>query len=113
MDDRSQYWNMNYCDDNKKLNFKTFELKFTYISNDVDEQLFEKLFDHTYVALANKLLNTTNREENKIIIDDIKKNRDKIYEQDDSSNYINEPIYNRSDLINAIDVILSFTEIFN
>ena len=41
----------------------------------------------------------------------LKKNRDKIYEQDDSSNYIIEPIYNLSDLINAIDVILNFTEI--
>ena len=62
MDDRSQYWNMNYCDDNKKLNFKIFKLKFAHISNDVDEQLFGKIFGHTYVALADKLLNTTSKE---------------------------------------------------
>ena len=44
-------------------------------------------------------------------MNNIKKNRDKIYEQDDSSNYIIEPIYKRSDLINPIDVILNFNEI--
>ena len=111
MDDLSQYWDMNYCDDNKSLNFKIFKLKFAHISNDVDKQLLEKIFGHTYVALADKLLNTTSKEENQIFINDIKKNKDKIYEQDDSSNYIIEPIYKRSDLINAIDVILNFNEI--
>ena len=108
MDDLSQYWNMNYCDDNKKLNFKIFKLKFAHISNDVDEQLFEKIFGHTYVALADKLLNTTSKEENQIFINDIKKNRDKIYEQDDSSNYVIQQINKRNDLISAIDVILNF-----
>ena len=111
MDDLSQYWDMNYCDDNKRLNFKIFKLKFAYISNDVDEQLFKEIFGHTYVALADKPLNTTGRKENEIFINDIKKNIDKIYEQDDSSNYIIQPSYKRSDLTNAIDVILNFNEI--
>ena len=111
MDDLSQYWDMNYCDDNKSLNFKIFKLKFAHISNDVDKQLLEKIFGHTYVALADKLLNTTSKEENQIFINDIKKNKDKIYEQDDSSNYIIQPSYKRSDLTNAIDVILNFNEI--
>ena len=73
MDDLSQYWDMNNCDDNKRLNFKISKLKFAYISNDVDEQLFEKIFGHTYVALADKLLNTTSKRENQIFINDIKK----------------------------------------
>ena len=64
---------MNYCDDNKYLNFKIFILKFARISNDVDEQLFEKIFGHTYVALADKPLNTTSKEENQIFINNIKK----------------------------------------
>ena len=64
---------MNYCDDNKKLNFKIFKLKFLHISNDVDKQLFEEIFGHKYVALADKLLNTTSKEENQIFINDIKK----------------------------------------
>ena len=102
---------MNYCDDNKKLNFKIFKLKFLHISNDVDKQLFEEIFGHKYVALADKLLNTTSKEENQIFINDIKKNKDKIYEQDDSSNYIIQPIYKRSDLNSAINVILIFSEI--
>ena len=41
--------------------------------NNLDEQLFEKIFGHTFAALADKLINTTNKEENKIIIDYIKK----------------------------------------
>ena len=79
MDDLSQYWDMNYCDDNKSLNFKIFKLKFAHISNDADEQIFKEIFGHTYVALADKLLNTTSKEENQIFINDIKKNRDTIY----------------------------------
>ena len=110
-DDFSQYWNLNYYDDNKKLNFNIFQLKFAHISNDVDEQLFEEMFGHKYVALADKLLNTKSKEDNQIFINDIKKNRDKIYEQDDSSNYVIQQIYKRSDLISAIDVILNFNEI--
>ena len=73
MDDLSQYWDLNYCDENKRLNFKIFKLKFAYIWNDVDEQLFEKIFGHTYVALADKLLNTTRKKENQIFINNIKK----------------------------------------
>ena len=102
---------MNYCDDNKRFNFKIFKLKCAHISNDVNEQLFEKIFGHTYVALADKLLNTTSKEENQIFFNDSKKNRDKIYEQDDSSNYIIQPSYKGSDFTDAINVILNFNEI--
>ena len=73
MDDRSQYWDMNYCDDNKKLNFKIFKLKFAHIFNDVDDNLFKEIFGFTSVKLADKLLNTTSKEENQIFINDIKK----------------------------------------
>ena len=111
MDDLSQYWNANYCDDNKKLNFKIFKLKFAHISNNVDEQLFEEIFGHKYVASANKLLNTISKEENQIFISDIKKIRIKFIKQDDSSNYVIQPSYKRSDLTDAIDVILNFNEI--
>ena len=107
----NQYLDVSYCDDNKKLNFKIFKLKIAHISNDVDEQLFEEIFGHKYVALADKLLNTTSKEENQIFINDIKKNRDKIYEQDDSSNYVIQQINKRNDLISAIDCILNFNKI--
>ena len=107
----NQYLDVSYCDDDKKLNFKIFKLKIAHISNDVDEQLFEEIFGHKYVALADKLLNTTSKEENQIFINDIKKNKDKIYEQDDSSNYVIQRINKRNELINAVDVILNFNEI--
>ena len=64
---------MSYYDDNKELNLKIFKTKITYISYGVDEKLFEEIFGHTFVTLANKLINTTNKEENKIIINNIKK----------------------------------------
>ena len=102
----SQYWNLNYDDDNKKINYKIFKLKFAHISNDVEEQLFKEIFSHTYVALADKLLNTTSKEENQIFINDIKKIKDKIYEQDDSSNYVIQPIHKRSNLNSAIIEII-------
>ena len=64
----------------------------------MDKQLFEKIFGHTFAALVDKLINTISEEENKIIIDDIAKNRDKIYKQDNvvsllSSQPINMVIY--------------------
>ena len=59
--------------DDKELNLKIFKLKFAYVSNDIDEKLFEQIFGHTFVTLANKLINTTNKGENQIIINDIKK----------------------------------------
>ena len=68
-----EYWHVGYDHDDKELNLRIFKAKATYILNDLDEQLFEKIFGHTFVALADKVINTTNKEENKIIIDDIKK----------------------------------------
>ena len=49
-----------------------------YISNYIDEKLFEEVFGHTFVKLADKLINTANKEENQIIINDIEKNKDKL-----------------------------------
>ena len=71
---------MKYYDD-KELNLKIFKPKFPYISIDIDEKLFEQIFGHTFVTLANKLINTTNKGENQIIVNDIEKNNDKLYEK--------------------------------
>ena len=43
------------------------------MSNDIDEKLFEQIFGHTLIKLANKLINTTNKEENQIIVKNIEK----------------------------------------
>ena len=59
---------MKYYDDNKKLNFKIFKLKFVHISNDVDEQLFEEIFGHKYVVLTDTMINTTSKEENQCLL---------------------------------------------
>ena len=68
MDDINKYWRTSYCDD-KELNLKIFKLKYAFLANKLDEKLFEQIF----VTLANKVINTTNKEEKQIIINDIKK----------------------------------------
>ena len=81
-----EYYSMEYYDDdddNKKLNLKIFKLKIAYLSNYIDENVFEKIFGCTFLTLTNKLINTTNKKENKMIISNIKKNKDKLYERDD------------------------------
>ena len=105
-----EYWHVGYYHDDKELNLRIFKTKATYILNDLDEQLFKKIFSHTFVALV---INTTNKEEYKIIIDDIKKNRDKIYEQDDFSNFVIQPAYKRGDLLDAAKLIINFNEVLS
>ena len=73
----NEYWHMRYYDDGKELNLKTFKLKFLYILNDVDGKLFEEAFGDTFVTLADKLINTTNKEENQITVNDIEKKKKK------------------------------------
>ena len=58
------------------------------MSNDIDEKLFEKIFGHTLIKLADKLINTTNKEENQIIVKNIKKNKDKLYKRDEFNNFL-------------------------
>ena len=71
---------------------------------DIDEKIFEQIFGHTLIELADKLINTTNKEENQIIVKNINKNKDKIYEQK-RGDWAIQP----SDrCINLIDVIILF-----
>ena len=53
------------------------------MSNEIDKKLFKQIFGHTLETLANKLINTTNKEENQIIVYNINTNKDKLYEQED------------------------------
>ena len=69
----SEFWNRGHYDDDKEINLKIFKLKFACVSNDVDKNLFEEVFGHKFVTLANKLINTTSKKENQIIINDLKK----------------------------------------
>ena len=51
------------------------------MSNEIDEKLFEQTFGHTLIKLADKLINTTNKKENKIIAKNPLKSKDKIFEE--------------------------------
>ena len=65
----------------KELKFKIFKLKLAHLSNIIDKKLFEQIFGHTLIKLADKLINTTNKEENQIIVNNINKNKEKVYKQ--------------------------------
>ena len=68
------------------------------------------IFDHKFEALANKLINTTNKEENQIIVKNIEKNKDKLYE---FYNVLIQPSNRRINLKGIIDLILDFNKKFN
>ena len=71
--------------------------------------LFEKIFGHTFVTLANKVINTS-KKENQIIINDIKKNMDILYETDNFNNHIILPVDKCISLIDSAKLILRFNE---
>ena len=83
------------------------------MSNEIDKKLFEQIFGHTLIKLADKLINTTNKEENQIIVNNIKENKEKIYEECETSygyDYVIQPSNQCIDLIDAINLILDFNE---
>ena len=73
-------------------------------------KLFKHIFGHAFETLANKLINTTNKEENQIIVKNINKTKIKIYEMDPLNNFAIQPSKQRVDLNNAIKFILKFNE---
>ena len=79
-EDLKGYWPYNDYDD-KELKSKYFKIELADMSNEIDKKLFEQIFGHTLIKLANKLVNTTSKEENQIIVKNIEKNKEKIYEQ--------------------------------
>ena len=80
------------------------------MSNIIDEKMFEQIFGHTFVTLANKLINTTNKEENQITVNNIKKNKDKLYENDEKIDYAIQPNDRGINLTDIINLILDFNE---
>ena len=65
--DLKGYWPYKDYDD-KELKYKYFKIELPNMSNKIDENLFEQIFGHTLIKLADKLINTTNKEENQIIV---------------------------------------------
>ena len=72
------YWPYNDYGD-KELKSKYFKIELADMSNEIDEKLFEQLFGHTLIKLADKRINTTNTKENQIIVKNINKNKEKLY----------------------------------
>ena len=106
----SDYWYIEYYEDNKETNLRLFKLKLAHILNDVDDNLFKEIFGFTSVKLADKLINTTSKEENQILINDIEIYRDKIFEEDEYSKFVIQPTHKRSDLRDTVKVIRKFNE---
>ena len=69
--------------DDKELKSKYFKIELADMSNEIDKKLFEQIFGHTLIKLANKVINTKNKEEYKIIVKNINKKMDKLFEMDD------------------------------
>ena len=97
----------------KELKFKIFKLKLAHLSNEIDENLFEQIFGHTLETLANKLINTINKEENQIIVKNIEKNKEKLFKMDKFNDWVIQPNNRCINLKNAIDLILDFNEKLN
>ena len=77
--------------------------------NDIDDNLFKEIFGFTSVELADKLINTTSKEDNQMIIDRIEIKKGKISEQE-YSKFVIQPAYKRGDLADTVKVILDFNE---
>ena len=103
----SEYWSVEYYHDNKELNHKIFKAKAAYVLNDVDDNLFEKIFGCKFASVVDKIINATSKEENQMLINDIKKNKDKILEE---YKFDKSVIKQRGDLYDVVKVILEFNE---
>ena len=83
--------------------------KAAHLLINLDDQLFEKIFGYTFAALVEKLINTVDKkEENQIIIDDIKKNRSKIFKEYSLDKNIN---IHAGDLDDPAKIILKINEV--
>ena len=83
------------------------------MSNETDEDLFEHIFGHKFETLASKRINTTNKEKNQIIVKNIEKNKDNLFEMDEFNDWVIQPRDQRINLKHTIDLILDFNEELN
>ena len=86
--------------DDKELESKIFKLKLAHLSNIIDKKLFEQIFGHTLIKLADK----------QIIVNNINKNKDKLSKMDDFNDWVIQPSNQRINLKDAIYLILHFNE---
>ena len=58
------------------------------MSNIIDKKLFEQIFGHTLETLVNKVINTKkNKKKTELIVNNINKNKEKLNEQDKTSDF--------------------------
>ena len=72
------YWPYNDFSD-KELKSKYFKIELADMSNDIGKNLFEQIFGHTLIKLADKLINTTDKGKNQTIVKNISKNKKKTF----------------------------------
>ena len=75
--------------------------------NDVDDNLFTEIFGFKSVELADKLINTTSKEDNQMIIDHTEIKKGKNLEQE-YRKFVIQRAYKRGDLVDTVKVILDF-----
>ena len=64
LEDLKGFWPYNNFGD-KELKSKYFKIELADMSNDINKKLFEQIFGHTLIKLADKLINTTNKKKSK------------------------------------------------
>ena len=95
--------------DDKELKFKYFKIELSKLSNDIYQKLFEQIFGHALIKLTDKLINTTDKEENQMTVINIEKSKDKLFKKDEFRNFVIQA-QQLSDLKYTIDLILDFNE---
>ena len=79
----------------------------------IDKKIFKQIFGHTFETLANKPMNTTNKEENQIILNNINENKEKLTKKVKRVLVMimrSQPSDRRNNLIDAINAVLDFNE---
>ena len=85
------------------------------MSNIIDETLFKQIFGHTFIKLADKLINTKNKEEKQITLNNIKKTKTKFTKKRETSDgyeYVIQSSDERNDLVDSTNFILGFNYTF-
>ena len=89
----------------KKLKLK---IHLADMPNKIDEKLFENIFGHNLIKIVDELINTANEEKNQTIVNNIRKN--KLFEMDDSNDWMIQPSSQHIKLLYGIDLILNFNK---
>ena len=108
----NEYWSMGDYGD-KEVEFKTLKLKLAHLLNIIDKKLFKQISGHTFETLANKIINTTNKEENQIIVNNINEIKEKLYKKDETDHfydYVIQPSDRRNNLIDTVNLILDWNK---